>query len=262
MAVDEALLREFRPGKSPPALRFYTWSRPAVTCGYFQDPARDIDLEACRRSGIDVVRRPTGGRAVLHGQDLAYAVVAADIDPFFTKDILGTYRIINGCLARGLALFGLDAVICPDRRLPRDEGLGASCFSSLSQFELLVDGRKLCGSAQVRAHGVFLQHGSIPLKFDPEKTAVLLGRRHRREAGWAESLRASVTSLGEQAGGDVDLESLRQALVRGFELQLGLCLKEGDLSRKEEQRKNHLLNHKYRNERWNREGRSAGAVIY
>jgi len=258
MAIDEALFRECQPGQTPPTLRFYAWLNPAVTFGYFQDPASDIDLEACERCRIDVVRRPTGGKAVLHEHDLAYALVAADIHPSFTPDILGTYRIINGCLARGLALFGLEAAMCPDKRPSIDERLGASCFSSLSRFDLLAGARKLCGSAQVRAHGVFLQHGSILLNFDPERTAVLMGKHYRQEGGQAESLQASVTSLYEQLGRDVDYESLRQALVRGFELKLGVRLREGDLSPAEERRKNQLLRHKYRNERWNREGGSAG----
>jgi lipoate-protein ligase A len=254
MAIDEALFRECQKRQVPPTLRFYTWRSPAVTFGYFQDPSQDIDLAACERNRIDVVRRPTGGKAVLHEHDLAYALVAADIHPSFVPDILGTYRIINSCLARGLALLGLNATMCLDKRPARDDGLGASCFSSLSRFELLADGRKLCGSAQVRAHGVFLQHGSILLSFDPEKTATLIGRHHRQEGGQAGSLRDSVTSIQDQLGRDVDCESLRQALIRGFELQLGICLREGELSRAEEMHKKQLLWDKYKNERWNRGG--------
>jgi lipoate-protein ligase A len=254
MAIDEALFRECQNSQGPPTLRFYTWLNPAVTFGYFQDPASDIDLEACERYRIDVVRRPTGGKAVLHEGDLAYALVAADTHPSFAPDILGTYRIINGCIARGLALFGLEATMCLDKGPPQDDRLGAACFSSLSRFELLAGGRKLCGSAQVRAHGVFLLHGSILMKFNPERTAVVIGRHYRKEGGQAQSLRASVTSLQDQLGRAVDYESLRQALIRGFELQLGVRLKEGDLSRAEQMRKTELLRDKYRNERWNAEG--------
>ena len=174
MAVDEALFREAVGISLPRRLRFYGWQSPAVSLGRFQNARRELDLEACERFGIAVVRRPTGGKAVLHEQELTYAVVAADASPLFPPDILGTYRLISACIARGLSALGIAAEMKTEGRTLAEGETNAVCFAHPSRYELLVDGRKICGSAQMRSQGVFLQHGSLLMTFDPGRISAVL----------------------------------------------------------------------------------------
>ncbi|MBE0556809.1 MAG: lipoate--protein ligase family protein, partial [Proteobacteria bacterium] len=202
MAVDEAIFRERIRTKAPPTLRFYGWRTPAVSVGHNQD-AREIDIAACRGLGIAIVRRPTGGKAVLHERELTYAVIAGDDVPPFPPDILETYRIISDCIGAGLAVCGIRAEMQSDGRGEAAATLSNSCFAFPSRYELLVGGRKICGAAQVRSCGVFLQHGALLLAFDPVRTCALM-LPHRDRAEQVERLRNSVTSVGEHAGPEAD----------------------------------------------------------
>jgi lipoate-protein ligase A len=253
MAVDEALFRQAAGEKSPPTLRFYGWKKPAVSLGRFQDVRREIDLEACRRLDIDVVRRPTGGKAVLHEQELTYAVAAAEGSPPFPADILGTYRLISACIARGLAAAGIAVKMQTEGRARTEGATPAACFSQPSRYELLVEGRKICGAAQMRSQGAFLQHGALLMTFDPRRTAaVLLPNPDPR--GRIEALRGSVTAVGEHAP-SMDEETLCRLLVEGFRQELGVRLEEGSLTPDEETLKDELRMKKYCNDGWNLEGR-------
>ena len=253
MAVDEALFRAGIRKTAPPTLRFYGWRVPALSIGHFQDYAKEVDAEACRRFGVDIVRRPTGGKAVLHEQELTYAVIAGADSPLFPPDILETYRVISGCIAKGLAEVGIRAEMETEGRLAPDGTLRSACFSSPSRYELLVGGRKICGSAQMRSHGVFLQHGSLLMAFAPLRTcAVMLPHRNRERD--ANLLRNAITSVGEQAGRWVDEESLCRVLREGFERALGIRFREEPLTPEEEALKGELMTKKYGSEGWNREG--------
>lgn len=256
MAVDEAVFRASIRKKAPPTLRFYGWRVPALSIGYFQDYEKEVDGEACRKFGVDIVRRPTGGKAVLHEQELTYAVIAGADSPLFPPDILKTYRVISGCIAKGLAEVGIRAEMEADGRQAPDGTLRSACFSSPSRYELLVGGRKICGSAQMRSHGVFLQHGSLLMAFDPLRTcAVMLSHRDRERD--ADLLRNAVTSVGEQAGPAVDEKILCRVLREGFEQALGIRFREGPLTPEEEELKGELMTKKYGSEGWNREGRKS-----
>jgi lipoate-protein ligase A len=254
MAVDEAVFRESIRKKALPTLRFYGWRIPALSIGYFQDYDKEVDHEACRKFGVDIVRRPTGGKAVLHEQELTYAVVASVESPLFSSDILGTYRVISACIAEGLAKIGILAEMKGDARHISDGALPSSCFSLPSRYELLVGGRKICGSAQTRSHGYFLQHGSLLLAFDPSRTcAVMLP--HRDTEKDADDLLKAITSVGEQADRAGDEKDLCRVLQAGFERNLGIRFNEGPLTPEEEQLKEELMAKKYGSEAWNRKGR-------
>jgi len=253
MAVDEAIFRESIRRKVSPTLRFYGWLTPVVSIGYFQDARREIDIEGCRRLGIGLVRRPTGGKAVLHDQELTYAVVASPEQSHFPPDILRTYRVISNCLARGLSGIGIRAELKAEGRSPAGESLRTSCFSTPSRYELLVNGRKLCGSSQMRSHGAFLQHGALLMAFDPQRTcAVMLP--HRELEKQAARLAESVTTVGELTGGSVDEPALCRSLREGFEQELGIRFEEGGLTAEEEALSRELMAKKYRNDNWNWEG--------
>ena len=254
MAIDEAVFRKNIRGESPPTLRFYGWRSPALSIGYFQDYRKEVDEEACRKFGVEVVRRPTGGKAVLHERELTYAVVAGADTGLFPPDILKTYLVIGRCLAEGLAGVGIRAEMKEDGRRPPDGALPSACFSFPSRYELLVGDRKICGSAQMRSQGAFLQHGSLLTAFDPLRTCEVM-LPHRRLEKEADRLRNAVTSVGEQAGPALDEEGLRRALREGFERTLGIRLREGMLTPGEQALRDELVEKKYGREEWNREGK-------
>lgn len=255
MATDEAILRENQRPESLPTLRMYRWSPPAVSVGYFQKVENEIDLEVCARRGIDVVRRPTGGKAVLHGNDLTYAVAAKITNPLFPRDILGTYRVISECIVDCLLEYGIESEMVESGRLRCEAPLEASCFAMPSRYELLVKKRKICGSAQMRIRGVFLQHGSIVLKFDPVSTCDVLRVPFENRSMYIEKLRDSVTSVSEEIGSDVDVDVLCRRLRKSFEKRLGIDFVEGEMTEEEKNLKHILLQEKYMNPKWNRESR-------
>ncbi|HVO67321.1 MAG TPA: biotin/lipoate A/B protein ligase family protein [Syntrophales bacterium] len=255
MATDEALFRENQRRDAKPILRLYSWSPPSISLGYFQETPKEVDIEECRRSCIDIVRRPTGGKAVLHEHDLTYAVIAKDNNPLFPSDILGTYRVISGCIADALSELGIKTEMSVDGRTSGQDSLKAACFSSPSQYELLVNKRKICGSAQVRSRGVFLQHGSILLDFDPIKNCALLLPQHGNRKRQIENLRKSVTSIYEHIGSEFSVDKICHVLQRSFGKKLGIELVEGRLTKKEEILMIQLMKDKYTSDKWNVEGK-------
>ena len=163
MALDDALLHAVADGASPPILRLYRWQPAALSVGYAQSLDSGVDLAACRAAGLDVVRRPTGGRAVLHAREVTYAVLAP-AGGLFGTSIAECYRTIAGALQRALCSLGLAAELVPGRT--RGGNDRAVCFTAPAQHELLVDGCKIAGCSQKRRKQAFLQHGSIPLDLD------------------------------------------------------------------------------------------------
>lgn len=255
MAMDEAIFRENQRNDSPPTLRLYGWCPPSISLGHFQETRDELNVSVCNRFQIDIVRRPTGGKAVLHENDLTYAVIAKEHNPLFTQNILGTYRIISGCIADALSELGIHAEMSADGRTTGNDPLKAVCFSSPSHYELLVNRRKICGSAQVRSRGVFLQHGSILLDFDPVKTCALFVSRDANRERQVEKLRESVTSVYEYTGVDISVTKMCHVLQKSFEKKLCIELVEGGLTAKEAALMARLIKDKYTNDQWNMEGK-------
>ncbi|HPD58037.1 MAG TPA: lipoate--protein ligase family protein [Smithellaceae bacterium] len=248
MAIDEAIFLHTIKNNASPTLRFYSTSPEAVSLGYFQDAGKEINLEKCQQEGVDVVRRITGGKAVFHFQEITYCVTAASGEPMFPKNIAGTYNIISACLARGLGYLGIEAFLAEGKRKAADGDFESFCFASPSQNELLVEGRKICGSAQMRKHGGFLQHGSLLTSFDAQKTASLLLPDCGKEK--AATIKKSVTALDEHLKESLATSEICAILKKGFADQLGIELKEGRLTAEEEKLKNILIK-KYVSTEWN-----------
>jgi len=163
MAIDEAIMIAHREGLVPPTIRFYQWSPPAVSLGYFQDLKKEIDVDVCKNIGVDIVRRPTGGKAVLHDKELTYSFIIRESHPLVNDSILETYKKISGGVIRGLSYLGITAELVPLRdKLKRDSlhkgkkseirhsDFKSICFSVPSQYEVQVEDKKIVGSAQVR----------------------------------------------------------------------------------------------------------------
>ena len=239
MAVDEALFKAGSAGTSLPTLRFYTWEPPAVSVGYFQNSLGEVDLAVCRKMGIDVVRRLTGGRAVLHDRELTYSIISPDNSSNFPDNILGTYKIVSSCLVSGLNSIGLNALLTSSvRKAGRDSP--SACFTSPSHYEITIDGKKLVGSAQRRGEGAFLQHGSILLEFDREKLRKVLPITGRLD---------SVTSISGHSS--IDSAGLVSSLVMGFERGLEVSFSEVGMTDEEVALSQHYREERYSRPEWN-----------
>lgn len=254
MAADEAIVRGVAGGGSPPTVRTFGWKPPAVSFGYAQRVGREVDADRCRNRGIHLVRRPSGGRAVLHWNELTYSVLCRADDPLLGGSIQESYRKISACLVAGLRLLGVAAEFEPRRSpaaSPRGEGLTSPCFSSTTQYEVTLDGRKIIGSAQRRLGDVLLQHGSLLLGPEHKRLVDLmpdrgqpLKERFRRE------LDRHTISLAE-AGRPAEFNAVACALREGFEMTLGIALTESCLTAEEKVDAEHLVETKYGTDAWN-----------
>ncbi|HEX9019857.1 MAG TPA: lipoate--protein ligase family protein [Nitrospirota bacterium] len=210
MAVDEELLSRAQAGESVPILRFYTWAPPAVSLGRFQKREEAVNADACKRLGFDIVRRITGGRAVLHNKELTYSIVARIGHPLFPPDVHGTYKIIAAGLLQGLRSLGIPAEMVTrggsHAQRVEKQPKNPACFSSPSWYEIVVRGRKIIGSAQRRLSSAFLQHGSILLDYDPVLEAEVIPGG---AAGCATSIRRELKK-------DIPLEEVKKAFETGF----------------------------------------------
>lgn len=250
MAVDEAILEACIAGEVPPTVRFYRWQPPCLSIGYFQRAGREVDPAGCRALGVDWVRRPTGGRAILHDRELTYSVVAREDDPAIRGNIPESYRKIGAALVSGLRRLGLPAEMAPPR-IHSQAMRTAACFDALSDYEVTVYGRKVIGSAQVRQGGALLQHGAILLEVDLDRqVGVLLPPPGMTRKELAAQLRSRLIALGEALGRSLPPEELASALRAGIEETWGVELVEGELTPAEHLRVA-ALREKYRSPAWN-----------
>lgn len=228
MAFDEALARSFldeSPGKAAPTLRLFRWRPWAVSLGYNQNAA-DLDASRCAHEGIDIVRRPTGGRAILHAQELTYSVTL----PAGRKTILQVYNDIGRALVHGLKLFGVDVALQrsqPDFRSAYRQPSSIPCFTSSARYEIEWHGRKLVGSAQRRfsdgEHESILQHGSILCGPAHRRLADLLALDDLAVLGQLKrDLEEKTTDLSEILGRETDLDALGDCIRKGFEREWGV----------------------------------------
>lgn len=222
MAVDEFLFLKARE-RGETFLRFYRWSRPTVSLGFSQDAAEVVAAEACRIQGVDIVRRITGGKLVLHHEELTYAVASADTS-IFPPTVRESYRLISRALMEGLENMGLSPRLAGNT--PHDYIRGAvPCFAHPARDEIEIAGKKIIGSAQKRTGPAFLQHGSLPLK----KTEDLLKAVSRGTEGRP----VHMISLSEALGRPVDFFWAAERLADGFRKVFAADLKPFDPARED-----------------------------
>jgi lipoate-protein ligase A len=259
MALDEALLESVAAGRSFPILRLYGWSPPTVTLGYFQRVESSVNLEACRSLGFDVVRRVTGGRAVLHDREVTYAVISPERSPLFPGGILDNYRVIARVLQQTLDSFGLTTILAPGRSRG-SSGCGAqqsACFTAPATHELLHAGCKVTGSAQKRHGSAFLQHGSIPVELDPECLFRVMDTEQRISPPAGGLLLAqSVGWLNRWLPQPVTIAKVEERLLASIARDWNVCLVEDEPAAAEQERAAQLAVEKYGNAFWtlNRQG--------
>ncbi len=247
MAVDEAILQGVAQGASPPTLRLYAWEPPCLSLGYAQSVA-DVDRDALAARGWDLVRRPTGGRAILHTDELTYAVIAPANHPLVAGGVLESYRRLAAALLDALRRLGIPATMQGEAAAP---GSGPVCFEVPSSYEITVHGKKLIGSAQARKHGGVLQHGSLPLGGDLTRiTQALRFPDAAARAQAADRLLDHATTAAAILGRRPTWEEAAQAFAAAFAATFHLALQPGDLSPAEQQRAEHLHQSVYANPAW------------
>ncbi|MDD5541584.1 MAG: biotin/lipoate A/B protein ligase family protein [Acidobacteriia bacterium] len=232
MAIDEWFLRQLESQDQPQTLvRFYEWSCPTLSLGQHQKKDRAADLDFCARHGIDVVYRPTGGRAVLHDKELTYAIISNDQETFSSTSVLVTYRRIASGLCRGMHGLGVDAVLADSSTHALDAPenpvwVKDPCFNSPSRYELMVGDRKLIGSAQRRLQRSFLQHGSLLLDCD---IPLLAGATRADE----KALLKKITTLKSLRGDSIERQDIEKALLQGLAEEFSTVFQEEPLTHPE-----------------------------
>lgn len=244
MAVDESLGESVASGASEPVVRLYRWQPACLSLGFAQ-PFSAANAGFCVRSGVDVVRRPTGGRAVLHHLELTYSVLAPLDGRSFSGDLQGAYQRICRALVAGLRRVGVGAELAgaPDGALIRPTE-AIPCFVGPAMGEVVAGGRKLVGSAMRRLGGAILQHGSILEEWDGSLQAGCLGLPDDS------SLRPAVITVHEALGGPLPSGRLETAMAEGFAEEFDVLLEPGELSPVEADRARVLARERYGHERW------------
>jgi lipoyl(octanoyl) transferase len=247
MAIDEMLVESVAAGRRAPTVRLYAWAPPCLSLGHAQ-PAADADPDALRNLGWDLVRRPTGGRAILHTDELTYSVVVRDSHPLMAGGVLPSYRRLSRGLVAGLEALG--AQVEAEAEYPADDTPGPVCFEVPSNYEITCNGRKLMGSAQLRRRGVVLQHGSLPLTGDIARIVRALRVTHGTPPEMEARVRARAITLSEALGREVGWDAAAHAIAEGLARALPLRLEDSRLSEDETQRAASLAAEKYAHASW------------
>lgn len=249
MAVDQAVLEAAGRGACPPTLRLYAWQPACLSLGYAQ-PFKDVDVPGLKSNGWDVVRRVTGGRAILHTDELTYSVSAPPDEPRVQGSVLESYQRLARALLAAVRSLGLPVEMEENTQLMGADK-GPVCFEVPSAYEIVVGGRKLIGSAQARKKEGILQHGTLPLHGNLARIthALVFVDEAARQAA-AQKLLARATTVESVSGQVVAWKTAAQAFVSAFESELGLTFERGELSGEEKERAEELVHKKYDHPDW------------
>ncbi len=252
MAVDEAILEHIHRGESLPTLRLYAWEPACLSLGHAQS-FKDVDMERVKANGWEVVRRVTGGRAILHTDELTYSVTGGAEESVLAGGVLESYNRLAQALLFAIREMGLPVEI-KEHVLdgqPAALNLNPVCFEVPSTYEITVDGKKLIGSAQARKKEGVLQHGSLPLTGDLTRICqVLVFKDEATRETAVQRLLARAATVESVTGVETDWETAAQAFVKGFEAQLGIRFQRGEMSQSEIKRTEELVIEKYANPAW------------
>jgi lipoate-protein ligase A len=250
MALDESILEHVHRGDSIPTLRLYAWTPACLSLGHAQSYA-DVDTARLQARGWDVVRRLTGGRAILHTDELTYSITASADEPRVAGTVLESYNRLARALLRAVQMLGLPVEMKEHANRPGGPTLNPVCFEVPSTYEITVDGKKLIGSAQARKKEGVLQHGSLPLGGDLTRICqTLVFADESAREGAAARLLARATTVESVLGHAVDWETAAQAFIHAFESELGLIFEEGEVSASESARAGELVQEKYAHPSW------------
>ncbi len=250
MAIDEALLESVSNHKQPPTLRLYDWQPYTLSIGQAQKIS-EVKVDALKNRGWDLVRRPTGGRAILHADELTDSVTAPIENPILHGNVIESYRRISTALTEALMLIGL----CTDSKPknPEENHLSKDpvCFQFPSDYEITFNGKKIVGSAQARKKGGILQHGSMPLYGDITRIVEVLNYERAEDMVKArEILLKRATTVRNSLNEPVSWFQMADAMINGFEKKLRIKLIPGSLTRDEIKSAVNFYRDKYNNKIW------------
>ena len=248
--MDESILEHIHRGEALPTLRLYSWNPACLSLGHAQS-FKDVDVARLRSNGWDVVRRLTGGRAILHTDELTYSVTGGADDPVLSGGVLESYNRLAQALMFAAHEIGLPVEMKEERVEHASGAINPVCFEVPSTYEITVNEKKLIGSAQARKKDGVLQHGSLPLSGDLTRIcqALVFADEAARENA-AQRLLARATTVESILGMKINWETAAKSFVHGFEAQLGIQFERGELSASESARAEELVEEKYANPVW------------
>jgi len=215
MAIDWAVLKASSNGEVQPTVRFYTWKPSAISIGYFQSLDEEIDLNKCKKHGVDYVRRITGGGAVYHEHELTYSIVIPENHPQISKNIMESYGCICGAVIKGLSQLGIESKYAPIN-------------------DIIVNGKKISGNAQTRKSKTVLQHGTVLIDVNVEKMFSLLKVPNEKiRDKMISDVKQRLISIKHLLGKDVSFDEVANTMKKGFEEEFNIELVEGSLTEKE-----------------------------
>ncbi len=256
MALDQAVAEAAAAGDAPPTLRFYRWSPPAVSLGRHQ-LVGDVDTDAIAARGYDLVRRSTGGRAILHTDELTYSVAAPDAEPRVSGGVMESYLRLSNALVVGLQRVGLAGVERASGSVRVGPDVSAACFEAPSAYEIVADGRKLLGSAQSRRAGYVLQHGSLPLVGDITRLVDVLALEPAEAARLHADLAQRATTLSTaldvaEDAAVLEFDHLAHLFAQAFADELALDLRLAPITPPELRRTAELIRTQFADDAWTR----------
>lgn len=254
MAMDEALLNFVSRGEIDPVIRFYTWNPATLSIGYFQRLKKEIDIEKVKEKGYGLVRRQTGGRGVLHDKELTYSVIVPESHPKMPTTVTEAYRVISQGLLEGFKNLGFETYFAVPRSKEEREKLkqprSSVCFDAPSWYELVVEGRKIAGSAQTRQKGVILQHGSILQDIDVDELFDLFVFKHDRlKNKMKEAFVDKAVAINDISEKHITLNEMEDAFKEGFKEGLQIEFKPLTLT-DEQMNEVKELEEKFRSDEW------------
>lgn len=254
MAMDEALLNFVSRGEIDPVIRFYTWNPATLSIGYFQRLQKEIDIDKVKEKGYGLVRRQTGGRGVLHDKELTYSVIVPESHPNMPSTVTEAYKIISQGLLEGFKNLGFETYFAiPRSKEERDklkQPRSSVCFDAPSWYELVVEGRKIAGSAQTRQKGVILQHGSILQDIDIDDLFdMFIFKNERLKAKMKENFVQKAVAINDISNQHITLNEMENVFKSGFKKGLNIDFKPLELTEKQKEEVQEL-EEKYRSEAW------------
>ena len=245
MAIDEAILRGYIAGVSPPTLRIYGWKPNAISLGYFQKAEDVLDIANCEQQKIPFVRRITGGEAIFHGGDVSYSIICSGKDLPLPKSIKHSFKILTGFLINSYKLLGLKAsFFCEIKTEFRQRRRSTFCFATRQDFDIAIGGKKIGGNAQKRIKNIIFQQGCIPLKLNTERIKFFI----REDLSGIEN---RTIALEDALSREIFFAEFASIITDSFEKTFFLKLVEGKLNPFELRLAGLLEKEKYGSREWN-----------